>query len=225
MNVDKKIPASGLEKELVELFFVQPERAKTAGNIPTDQFYHDFNELESILTFDLTLKVIQKGDYLSYRNGEHKKYLKLVRIVAAKCRQNGIIPPEMETTFYSIPLLTAYLTPPAETSSLKTEALQKNIGFYHILHKKTTPMHYLTKLIEKGELHVDSNEHWNDTRSARGYDILHNIDKQLKRAFADLGLERPKYTINDEKRIMILTDTKTREHLKLLRDVAYAIEK
>ena len=221
MAIDK-----GLEELLTSTFEINPQRAeKAAQNLTLDEFYQNFTRLEHLIGFDGATEVVQRGKFLDYRNSHFETYFQLGTNVRARMDSSLPIP---IGAFYSIESLKKYLGI-KEERMVEIDNSKLNVALYRILHEDNPQSKaYITSLIEKGEVIVGRDEHWNKSSNPngpRGLNILRKIAYDITMVFSDLGIGKPELDINHGQMKLTITDPSTREYLRKIRDIAYGFKR
>jgi hypothetical protein len=209
-----------LEELLGGLFNLPAGRARyVASRMMRTQFEANLQQLEASVGIDRAWRIVERGHFLDYGNGDVQVYLGLVRKLQDGAGRKKGAPADED--FYSIASLQRRLAPGADEAVLRI-APEHRARYKLLQEKDRNARRYLKRLCEDGELAVPEFEHWslNKEKGARGLDILRKITYEMAGIFDELGLAKPVRVVNYGQRKLSI-DEQTRRELQRIRDAAY----
>lgn len=225
---------------LTDLFVLEKEvAARYAPRVTLDELCDLHDKLEARVGGDYARMIVALNpDVLLYQQqGKLATYLKVLKQVQQRVfdanAEDFLIHEGNVRQYASLDslvelkneLYAATATPPGDQEPEEVRPAF-NIAEYTFLHRGFPPVEgRLCNLIERGEVTVSDQEHWDGgTSGARGRHILQKIVFQMGSAFAAKGLPRPEYDLNFGTRTVTISD-ETREQLQNLRDEAYSLQR
>lgn len=211
-----KDPDTDLTELLAREFEINFIRARDiARKVSLDDFVKNYNTLENLVIESIAKEIVKNGSFLDYKNSFLDEYFNLVRRAINKPNET-----KPSNVFYSLESLKKYLNNPNNGAHLDISKLNLSRNKLFSSDDEQAKF-YLDSLIKSSYVSVSTNEHWSKSKDSekgpRSFHILKKIAFLLKMAFADIGLERPEYSINNNT-ITLEIGEETRKNLQKIRE-------
>ncbi|MBS3171002.1 hypothetical protein J4449_00145 [Candidatus Woesearchaeota archaeon] len=211
-----KDPDADLTELLAREFEINFIRARDiARKVSLDDFVKNYNTLENLVIESIAKEIVKNGSFLDYKNSFLDEYFNLVRRAINKPNET-----KPSNVFYSLESLKKYLNNPNNGAHLDISKLNLSRNKLFSSDDEQAKF-YLDSLIKSSYVLVSVNEHWSKSKDSekgpRSFHILKKIAFLLKTAFADIGLERPEYSINNNT-ITLEIGEETRKNLQKIRE-------